>query len=99
MLLYPKDIKEKLEFTKVLDFVRKECLSLMGKTYFDQIQVIDNQKVIFSKEGKLFLQDAKIKAIYPIENVDKSFEKFYYKDQILSIFTNKEITNYKIKIP
>jgi DNA mismatch repair protein MutS2 len=39
MLLYPKDIKEKLEFTKVLDFVRKECLSEMARTYFDQIQI------------------------------------------------------------
>ena len=34
-----------------------------------------------------------------IENIEKSFKNFYYKDQILSIFTNQEITNYKIIIP
>ena len=66
---------------------------------FDQIQFIANQIVLFSKDGKLFLQDSKTNSIYPIENVDKSFKNFYYKDQNLSIFTNQEITNYKITIP
>jgi hypothetical protein len=47
----------------------------------------------------LFLQDLKKNRIYTIENVDKSFKKFYYKDQILAIFTDQEITNYKITIP
>jgi len=37
--------------------------------------------------------------ISPIENVEKSFKNFYYKDQILSIFTNQGISNYKITIP
>ena len=66
---------------------------------YDQIQIISNQEVIFSKNGKLFLKDLKKNSIYNIENVDKSFNNFYYKDQILSIFTNQEITNYKITIP
>jgi hypothetical protein len=34
-----------------------------------------------------------------IEISEKTFKKFYYKDQILSIFTAKGITNYKITIP
>ena len=66
---------------------------------FDQIQITTNQEIIFSKAGKLFLKDLKKDSIYSIENVDKSFQNFYYKDQILSIFTNQEITNYKITIP
>jgi hypothetical protein len=66
---------------------------------YDQIQIISNQEIIFSKNGKLFLKDLKKNSIYSIENVDKSFDNFYYKDQILSIFTNQEITNYKISIP
>lgn len=75
-------------------------ITTLGKVAdFDQIQVIVNQEVIFSKDGKLFLQDIKTNSIYPIENVDNSFKNFYYKDQILSIFTNQEITNYKIAIP
>jgi len=75
-------------------------ITTLGKVAdFDQIQVIANQEVIFLKEGKLFLQDLKKNSIYPIENVDKSFKNFYYKEQILSIFTNQEIINYKITIP
>ena len=66
---------------------------------FDQIQITANQEIVFSKDGKLFLKDLKKNSIYTIENVDKSFTNFYYKDQILSIFTNQEITNYKITIP
>ena len=66
---------------------------------FDQIQVIGNQIVVFSKDGKLHLQDLSKNSIYTIENLEKSFENFFYKDQILSIFTNQEITNYKITIP
>jgi hypothetical protein len=75
-------------------------ITSLGKVAdFDQIQIIANQEVVFSKAGKLFLKDLKKNSIYTIENVDKSFTNFYYKDQILSIFTNQEITNYKITIP
>ena len=66
---------------------------------YDQIQFVSNQEVVFSKNGKLFLQDLNKDTIYTIENVDKSFHNFYYKDQILSIFTKQEITIYKIPIP
>ena len=66
---------------------------------FDQIQVVSSQEIVYSKNGSLFLQDLKKNRIYTIENVDKSFKKFYYKDQILAIFTDQEITNYKITIP
>ena len=75
-------------------------ISTLGKlSDFDQIQIISNQVVIFSKDGKLYLQDIGKKTIYTIENVEKSFKNFYYKDQILATFTNQEITNYKISIP
>ena len=75
-------------------------ITTLGKVSdFDQIQVIENQIVVFSKDGKLHLQDFSKNSIYTIENVEKSFQNFFYKDQILSIFTNQEITNYKITIP
>ena len=66
---------------------------------FDQAQITINQSIIFSKEEKLYVQDFKTSTIAPIENVEKSFKNFYYKDQILSIFTNQGISNYKISIP
>lgn len=75
-------------------------ISSLGKVSdFDQIQVIGRQIIIFSKDGKLILQDKSKNRIYTIENVEKSFTNFFYKDQILSIFTNQEISNYKITIP
>jgi hypothetical protein len=66
---------------------------------FDEIQIVSDQVVLFSKDGKLYLQDLKKNSVSPIENMEKSIENFYYKDQILSIFTNQEITNFKITIP
>lgn len=66
---------------------------------FDQIQFISSQLLLFSKDRKLYIQDLKNRQIYTIGNVENSFKKFYYKDQILSIFTNHGITNYKISIP
>jgi hypothetical protein len=66
---------------------------------FDQIQVIKDHTVLFSKDKKLYLQDLSKNNISTIENIKKSFKNFYYKDQILSIFTTQEITNYKIPIP
>lgn len=66
---------------------------------FDKIQMIDSQKILFSKGDKVYLQDFKNGTKYSIENVEKSFKKFYYKDQILSIFTYEGITNYKIILP
>ena len=75
-------------------------VSTSGKVAdYNQIQVVTNQEVLFSKDKKLFLQDIGKNTFYTIENVDKSFTNFYYKDQILAIFTNQEITNYKITIP
>ena len=75
-------------------------ITTLGKvTDFDQMQVINDHIILFLKEGKLQLQDIKNNTIYTIQNVEKSFKKFYYKDQILATFTNHGITNYKISIP
>lgn len=75
-------------------------ITSLGKVAdFDQIQVINDHAVLFLKDGKLQLQDLRNNSISPIENVDKSFKNFYYKDQILATFTNQGITNYKITIP
>ncbi|HSN49470.1 MAG TPA: hypothetical protein VLR29_11980 [Flavobacterium sp.] len=75
-------------------------ITSLGKVAdFDQIQIINDHAVLFSKNGELQFQDIQKNSIYPIENVEKSFKKFYYKDQILATFTNHGITNYKITIP
>jgi hypothetical protein len=64
-----------------------------------QIQIIDNEKLIFYDGEKLYYFNGKSQTISEIVIVEKSFENFYYKDQILAIFTNQQITNYKITIP
>lgn len=65
---------------------------------FDKIEIISPEKLIFSKANSLYLRE-NTNTIYEIEVLEKTFDKFYYKDQILSIFTKKEIVNYKIVTP
>ena len=66
---------------------------------FDKIQIFDNEKLLFSKDENIYFLDNKTKALIKIEIFEKSFQNFHYKDQILAIFTNQQITNYKIKLP
>ncbi len=66
---------------------------------FDNIQIIDTEKLLFSNGQKLYFLNNKTQSIIEIEIVENSFGNFYYKDQILSIFTNQQIKNYKIKLP
>lgn len=76
--------------------------SLGNVPNFDKIEIIDAQKYIFSNGNILYLRDInkeKTAVISEIEILQKSFDNFYYKDQILSIFTAKEILNYKIVTP
>ena len=66
---------------------------------FDSIQIINSQLLLFSKNGIIHLSDLKNDKTFTVENVEKTFKSFSYKDQILSIFTSEGITNYKITLP
>lgn len=66
---------------------------------FEKIQIIDNEKLLFSRDNVLYCLNNVTKTVYEIEIVEKSFQNYYYKDQILAIFTNQQIKNYKIKLP
>lgn len=74
-------------------------LSLGKVPDFDQIQITNESYLIYSKNQKLYLKDSKNQKIITIEINEKSFKSFFYKDQILSIFTIEGITNYKITLP
>ena len=76
-----------------------EISSLKKVPNFDKIQIIDADTILFSKGEHLYLLDFKKNLRYEIENVKKSFDSFFYKDQILSIFNNRQLMNYKITIP
>lgn len=66
---------------------------------FDKIQIINSELTLFSKGEHLYFQDFKLNTTAEVQNVDKSFEFFTFKEQILSIFTNRQIKNYKIIEP
>ncbi len=66
---------------------------------FDSIEIINENQIIYSKDAVLTLYDLDKGKKNEIEISEKRFKKFYYKDQILSIFTSAGITNYKITIP
>jgi hypothetical protein len=55
--------------------------------------------IFYKKNGKVLIFNRKSKETIEIENSDKTFESLTYKNQILSIFTNQGISNYKITIP
>ena len=66
---------------------------------FEKIQIVDNEKLLFSRDNILYSLNNQTKVVHEIEIVENSFQNFYYKDQILAIFTNQQIKNYKIKLP
>jgi hypothetical protein len=65
----------------------------------DRLIFAGKDVIVFSADGGLYLYELKNDKRYHIENIDKSIQSFFFKDQILSIFTNRGITNYKIHIP
>lgn len=69
---------------------------------FDSIEIINHRQYLFSKANLLYLRNinnGNSDTFSEIEILEKSFDNFHYKDQILSIFTAKEILNYKIVTP
>ena len=69
---------------------------------FDEIQMVNNHEYLFSKNGRITLTESRkieSEASTDISISEKTFKKFCYTAQILSIFTSEGITNYKIKIP
>lgn len=82
------------------------AIDIFGKTTllanlppFEKVQIIDSEKIIFTRDNSLYYMNKISKVVYEIEIVENSFQNFYFKDQILAIFTNQQIKNYKIKLP
>jgi hypothetical protein len=65
----------------------------------DAYQIIGPNKIMILNGNALFVRDFITNKQTKIQIVEKSFRNFYYKDQILSIFTNRQIKNYKILLP
>ena len=75
-------------------------VSLQGKVPdSDQTQMISESELIFKKKEALYYYSTSNAKSNLIDIDEKTFKNFYYKDQILSIFTSQGITNYKITTP
>lgn len=57
---------------------------------------LNESKVIFTKDNLFFVYDFNSKTISKLNISEKSFQNFFFKDGILSIFTENKITNYQI---
>ena len=75
-------------------------ISTYGKVPdFENCRMVSNTAVIYLLKGQLYFFNAVDGKSTPMEIAEKTFISFWYKDQILSIFTKDGITNYIIKIP
>ena len=66
---------------------------------FDTLFFSDTDLIIYKKDLKLFAFNKKTNQTTLLKFIDKTFINLTYKNQILSIFTNQGISNYKITIP
>ncbi|WJS96190.1 hypothetical protein NYQ10_06955 [Flavobacterium johnsoniae] len=78
-------------------------ITLLGKIKdFDKIAIISSSQYLFTKDNLLFfrgIDKSNPDAVSEIKILEKTFDNFYYKEQILSIFTATDISNYKIVTP
>jgi hypothetical protein len=68
-------------------------------TKFESIQLTKNYNNIYQIENQLYYYDLTSKSSSKIAIDEKIISKFFFRDGILSIFTQNEITNYKIILP
>lgn len=66
---------------------------------FDAIQLTKNDNSIYQLNNQLFYYNLTSKSSSKIAIDEKIISKFFFRDGILSIFTQNEITNYKIILP
>lgn len=75
-------------------------ITTLGKVpLFNKIQFVSGTQLLYLAENQLYFYSIKDAKSTLIDVDQKTFESFYYKDQILSIFTKEEIINYKITTP
>lgn len=74
-----------------------EKLGILPK--FDAIQLTKDGNSIYQIEHQLYYYNVTSKSSNKIAIDEKIISKFFFRDGILSIFTQNEITNYKIILP
>lgn len=75
-------------------------INTIGKVpEYDTIQIIDSSKIIYAMNQELYYFNTNKLLAQKIDLNQKSFDKFFFNNGILSIFTNNQIINYKIDLP
>ena len=65
----------------------------------ESVQLINEHVALYSFENQLYCYEIKTKQARKIEIAEKLIANFFFADGILAIFTQNEITNYKIILP
>ena len=75
-------------------------ISKLGKIpVADAIKIIDAGRLLLKIDQSLYYYNLTDNSSKKIELSENSFANFFFKDGILSIFTQNKITNYKIILP
>ncbi|SCY91222.1 NHL repeat-containing protein [Flavobacterium caeni] len=64
-----------------------------------QFVLANDAWLLYAKDGKIYARTAKNDKSETLPIGEKTFKSFHYQAQILSIFTEQGITNYKITLP
>lgn len=96
MILYPKDLREKLEFSKIVDVICSECLSAMAIEYFKKIEIQTNPDIIAqlineTDEYKKAIQRNEILPISAFESVTDDIQLVRKEGYVLEIDSIKNI--------
>ncbi|SHI50513.1 hypothetical protein [Flavobacterium terrae] len=66
---------------------------------FETVFISDDKLILLKNKEKLTFLNLENDKLIPVDNIEKSFKSFEYKNQNLAIFTTEGITNYKINLP
>ena len=65
----------------------------------EYIRFLDSRSIVYKKDNLFYFRRAGMKEALLLKNVDKSATSFQLHGDILSIFTDRQIINYKIVLP
>lgn len=75
-------------------------VNLLGRIPdYEKVQIISPKEILLKKDNILYHINVENQSSVPIILKEKTYDYFYYKEQILTIFTSTEISNYKIILP
>ncbi|MTG97066.1 MULTISPECIES: hypothetical protein [Myroides] len=84
---------------KGIDVKGQVTLNYKSEDPIDKWQMVDNNKIIYSSNNKLYFVDIVKSKKYFIDLKEKSILGFFYNTQKLSIFTDEKLNNYLLKLP